>query len=403
MLPHFYYFNLFNFYSRTNYITYEPTKFILYSVNIFIAIIFIYFFCLLQFIQLLNLIWLKNEIIGFIFLLFFLKLVLAPFNFKIYDRQVLFTIINQNHLVYYKIDYISYINGENKIENYNCGEVNNQSPSIRFMYNNNSNKELLLIIESWGTIKNTISQNNYIDYIKDVFRNNKGLNQFYKITYGETCFHGNTSSAEGRELLNMNNEESYRAFLIKGAKPSYNIVKFKILNKYYTVAAFSGSKVYGSNWSNAEGFRRKLGFKSRFYFEELRRFKNINKENTYNAVNDEVMIDSLINLSTFYKKIFAYGLTINTHVPFKLDKNNVDLIDYKNFTNKFIKNFDNKLIANDQFYRISKIIQHTLNKISFRKNSFDKVLIIGDHASPELSSRYLLNQDRVPFLLIERK
>jgi hypothetical protein len=271
------------------------------------------------------------------------------------------------------------------------------------MYNNNLKKELLLIVESWGVLNNTISQQNYINYIEEAFKRNNKLYTQYNLTYGETCFNGNTAAAEGRELLNMNNEESYRAFLMNGVKPNFNIVNFKNHNKYYTVAAFSGSKVYGSNWSNAEGFRRKLGFKSRFYFEELQKNKNINKENTYNSVNDEVMIDSLINISTFYHKIFAYGLTINTHVPFKLNKENIELLDYRNFTNKFKKAFDDKLIANDQFYRISTIIKHTLNKISFHNNSFDKVLIIGDHASPELSSRYLLNQDKVPYLLIERK
>lgn len=400
MLPHVYFFNIFSFYSRTNYIIYDPLKFITYGLSVLIAAVFLYYSSLFQFNQLSKIIN-RKYLLLFIMVLFFIKLIIGSYNFS--NKEISITIINQNLFQLYLIDYETYKLGGNKIISYQCSDANNLSPTIRFMYNNRTNKELLLIIESWGILKNDSKQKLYINYINNLFFENVNLSKNYNISYSMTCFQGNTSAAEGRELLNMNNEESYRAFLLKNVKPQYNIVRYKNKNNYYTVAGLSASKYYGSSWSNVEGFRRKVGFKSRFFYEDFFTKKNKNKENNYISVNDEVMIDSLFNLSRFHKKIFAYGLTINTHVPFNLDKKNIDIKDYTNFNNKFVKTFDDKLVANDQFYRISTIIKHTFAKISSHKNSFDKVLIIGDHASPELSSHYLFNQNKVPYLLIERK
>lgn len=402
MLPHLYYFNLFSFYSRTNYISYEPLRFILYTFYIFFAAVCIYFINLFQFKQLCSLKQIKYEIFGLTIFLVFVKAILVSLNLNINNKRLSFTVINQNQLLHYKLDYISYINGENKIDNYQCAEVNNQSPTIRFMYKSNSKKELLLLIESWGILKNIESQKRCIEYLKQSFKYEKRQEEPFKITYGETCFHGNTSAAEGRELLNMNNEESYRAFLDKGIEPQYNIVKYKTMKKYYTIAGFSGSKVYGSSWSNVEGFRKKIGFLSRFYFEDLRSKNKINKENNYTAVNDEAMIDSLINESVLHQKIFAYGLTINTHVPFNLDKKTINLTDYRKYKSIFLRDFDWNSKASDQFFRIRSILANTFKKVVSKTNSFDKILIIGDHASPELSTRYLFNNEKVPYLLIER-
>lgn len=400
LLPHMYFFNFFSFYARTNYIFLEPIKFATYLIITILSIFTIYYYSLLQ-IKLINKTKKKTPILFYILIIIIIKIIISPevytFNFNGYDQKITATIINQNKLTYYKVDYSVFKAGGSAIKNYECASSSNISPTIQFMYNTKSNKELLLIIESWGKLNNTKEQTKLLKYIEAVFNKNTHLYHNFTINFGETCFNGNTSAAEGRELLNMNDEESYRAFLNKGIKPQFNIVDYKNKNNYYTQSAFSGSKEYGSNWGNAEGFRRKIGFNSTFYYEDLKKINSINHENNYRAVNDEAMIDSLFIESTLHQKIFAYGLTINTHAPFELDKSKIDTNDYSLFKEKF----NGEASATDQLYRIKMIIEYTFFKLAKTTNSFEEIIIIGDHSSPEFRST-IYNKEKVPFIFIKK-
>jgi len=397
LLPHLYYFNLFSFYTRLNYVFYDPLKFIYYLFLLAFGMYLLFLISKLQLIHLNNILQKKSYFLISLLIALSIKFILNPFEFTIKEKKIIVTVINQNKFLLFKKDYQEFKIGEYKIQNYQCIENKNLSPTIRFMYNSDSKKELLLIIESWGILKDNQLQKEFIRTISTSLNRNTAI----KYKYGETCFNGNTSSAEGRELLNMNNEESYRAFLDKGVLPQFNIVKFKNKHNYYTVAAFSGSKVYGSNWSNSEGFRRKLGFKSRFYFEELKNINNINHENNYRSVNDEIMIDSLFTESKIHDNIFAYGLTINTHKPFELDNSKINLKNYKEFKNKYSYFFKDSQKDLNQLYRIKEIIEHTLTKLDTSINSFEKIIIVGDHA-PANSNFNLYNKENVPFLIIKK-
>jgi hypothetical protein len=324
-----------------------------------------------------------------------IKLIIPPIvfdiNFRNSTQKIAVTIINQNKIIFYIKDYSDFIAGGTQIKKYICSSNQNISPTIKFMYNTKFKKELLLIIESWGKLNDKEDQLEFMKYFLGIIKQKNNFN----IQFGETCFNGNTSAAEGRELLNMNDEESYRGFLNKGLNSQFNIVNYKNRNNYFTISSFSGSKEYGSNWANAEGFRRKLNFKGTFYFEDFNNNKFTNHENDYKSVNDEIMIDSLFNVSYLHKNIFAYGLTINTHAPFKLEKSNINIVDYTLFKEKFKALGE----AIDQLYRIKMIIEYTLYKLD--ENSFEKILIIGDHAPPEFSSKTYSNE-KVPFILIEK-
>ena len=192
MLPHVYFFNLFSFYSRINYFIFNPLKFIEYGFIVLIAIVILYYFNLFQY-KLLSKINPRKYLIIFIVVLFFLKLILGSFNFS--NKQISITIINQNLYQLYFSDYKNYKLGGNKIISYQCSDVNNLSPTIKFMYNNSSKKELLLIIESWGILENDKNQKLYIDYINNLFFENVKLSENYNLSYSETCFNGNTSAA----------------------------------------------------------------------------------------------------------------------------------------------------------------------------------------------------------------
>ncbi len=400
MLPHFYYFNLFSFYSRVRYLFSTPVKFLIYFL---LLILVFYLISALQF-SILQSIY-KKRLLLLIFLFFMLitEMIFAPFIFHFNSKKIEVTFINQNRASEYCTDYKRFVNGREIISNYVCKSCNNISPSIKYLLNNTDNRELLIIVESWGELIDPTAQDTCACYIKSLFNSDAyTVNKNYQVTYGRTCFNGNTSSAEGRELLNINDEESYRAFLENDVSSKFNLVNYKNQNGFYTICGFSASKKYGSNWGNAEEFRKKLGFKSRFYFEELRLKNKINQENWYDAVDDEAMIDSLVNESKKCKRVFAYGLTINTHTPFKLDLNNSNLNYYNQIKSRFLYCFHNNLNAFNQFYRISEIINHTFNKLNTNNGLFDKIIIVGDHSNPEFGSRDLYNKKMVPYILIEK-
>ena len=337
--------------------------------------------------------------------------------------------IGNNNIAQIQKDYNKFSKGKTVITPYQCNTTEDEtsaslSPTIQYLQDTNANKDFLLLMESWGELTEPKEQEKLINHIRTLFKQHgPNLTKNYTVEFGRTCFHGNTSSAEGRELLNMNDEESYRAFLERNVAPPHNITQYKNQNGYHTIAGFTASKQYGSNMSNAEGFRRALGFKSRFYYEELNKHYKDNKENTYKAVFDENLIDSILNESKRYEKVFAYALTINTHTPFRFDvTNNIDGKYYYKVKRDLFKSFKENQQAYDQYYRIASIINHMFKRVAeanqtgdastttASRNStvtqakpFDRILIIGDHANPDFRTRGLYNMKTVPFLIIRRR
>lgn len=456
LVPQLFFFNMFNFYARMNYIFLSPGNFIIAFVYLLIVTVVITGIVWLQ----VKLMKSMGRFVGVV-PVFAGLLIICEFatpaitilskhaihdknivnnsneetsqqDSWIYWRKLIITYIGSNNIAQIQKDYAKFSKGKTSITPYACdtatdGISASLAPSMQYLYDTNAKKDFLVLMESWGELAEPREQEKLIHHIKTLFKQQgPKLTQNYTVEFGRTCFHGNTSSAEGREMLNMNDEESYRAFLEHGVKPTHNITEYKNQNGYHTIAGFTASKQYGSNSSNAEGFRRALGFKSRFYYEELSKHYPDNKENTYKAVFDENLIDSILNESQRYEKVFAYALTINTHTPFRFDvKNNIDGKYYYKVKRELFKSFKENQQAYDQFYRIASIINHTFKRLAeagptgdgtaptARRNStpqpgasaapFDRILIIGDHANPDFRTRGLYNMKTVPFLIIRRK
>lgn len=427
LVPQLFFFNMFNFYARMNYIFLSPGNFI---------IAFVYLLMVAALIT--GIVWLQVKLMKsmgrqvyvvpvFAGLLLIAEFVAPPAEFlsaRVW-RKLIISYIGNNNIAQIQKDYNKYAKGKKSITPYACdtasdGLTASMAPSMQYLYDTNAKKDFLVLMESWGELAEPREQEKLMNHIRNLFnRHGAALTSNYTLEMGRTCFHGNTSSAEGREMLNMNDEESYRAFLEHGVKPTHNITEYKNQHGYHTIAGFTAAKQYGSNSSNAEGFRRALGFKSRFYYEELSKHYPDNKENTYKAVFDENMIDSILNESKRYEKVFAYALTINTHTPFRLDvNNNIDGRFYYKVKGQLFKSFKENQQAFDQFYRIASIIDHTFKRLAESTPSqpatvsanattaatpFDRILIIGDHANPDFRTRGLYNMKTVPFLIIRRK
>lgn len=451
LVPQLFFFNMFNFYARMNYIFLSPGNFIIAFFYLLIAAAVIW-----------GIVWVQVKLMKsmrrqiyvvpvFAGLLLIAKLVAPPAEFLsaraipisnattgkskpnsaeaeskeplVPWRKLFITYIGNNNIEQIQKDYAKFSKGKTSITPYQCNTTDDETtasmaPTMQYLYDTNTKKDFLVLMESWGELAEPKEQEKLLRHIQDLFKKHgPALTQQYSLEMGRTCFHGNTSSAEGREMLNMNDEESYRAFLEQGVKPTHNITEYKNQNGYHTIAGFTAAKQYGSNSSNAEGFRRALGFKSRFYYEELSKHYPVNKENTYKAVFDENLIDSILNESKRYEKVFAYALTINTHTPFRLDvNNNIDGKFYYKVKRELFKSFKENQQAYDQFYRIASIIDHTFKRLAEGATTasanaaakttatpFDRILFIGDHANPDFRTRGLYNMKTVPFLVIRRK
>jgi hypothetical protein len=407
ILPHFYFFNIYSFIARFNYIWLKPREFSLFFFYLILALFLVFVKAKGQFNLVKNQLHYTFEFSVLIVLLFCFRFTLRLLIIPCFETGLYIHIrgINDNNVNLFVSDFSIYKMGADSIQPYSCEGKKELSPSIQYFHNQAVNKELLLIIESWGEVVNPENQAQCRQFLQHTLNDFKVLNAEFTTQFGRTCFHGNTSSAEARELLNLNNEESYRAFLEFSHPTPYNLGESKMKAGYHTIAAFPASKKYGSNYSNAEGFRKKLHFKSRFYFEELIQNKSakVNKENGYSSVFDEDMIDGLMNESRNYTKVFAYGLTINTHSPFNLDKSRVNLTDYQLAKKLLIKSFHGNETAFNQFYRIAMVIRHTINRLNKNPKLFDRVLLVGDHSYRDLRCVNLYDKNFVPYIVLSKK
>ena len=295
--------------------------------------------------------------------------------------------------------------------NYNYQTSSNEVPvnfyvsgdsTVTFKYfsaNNESSRQLVIILESWGFLEdfNYGEMTNYLQ---------KSLNPNYTLTFNTTSFTGSTTYGEMRELLNSYG--SYRYFIdnksdIKGKISS--IFDIKSVNKYNTIAchSYSGAMFYRKKWW------KNIGIKNVYFSEDIMS-ENINKsilnnETSFSSVNDEVSYDFISKKSLGNGKVFAYLLTVNTHLPFRYEYNNGTLEGFKLTNDKISKGLFSNYSRNvsHQQKRIFQQIAYFISKIN--TYSWDEVLIVGDHPPPfpDIIDRKLFSQKAVPYFFIKKQ
>ncbi|MDO9157672.1 MAG: hypothetical protein Q7U17_12400, partial [Sediminibacterium sp.] len=231
LVPQLFFFNMFNFYARMNYIFLSPGNFIIAFVYLLIAAAVIS-----------GIVWVQVKLLKsmrrqiYVVPLFALALIIAEFaaptaeflsaaaiptkdNTPVNDqlipwRKLYIDYIGNNNIVQIQKDYHKFSKGKTSITPYQCNIIEDEtsttlSPTIQYLQDTNANKDFLLLMESWGELAEPKEQEKLIKHIKTLFKlQGPNLTNNYTLEFGRTCFHGNTSSAEGRELLNMNDEES---------------------------------------------------------------------------------------------------------------------------------------------------------------------------------------------------
>ena len=292
---------------------------------------------------------------------------------------------------YYK-DMALYIKSYEPVSHFSDFEnIHGEKKSIAYHYllNDTSAHQLLIILESWGLLKDSSLRNQQIQSILDLQQ--KG----YQVKFDSSYFKGGTSQAEARELLNKKGE-AYYSIIQNGQLDIEGLPQHKNKQGYYTRALQSFSGVHSSgHW-----FRTVLGFNT------IKEYSNYttasssndnpnhqnnyyNHDNHYLAVNDEIVFEDGFQAASDHSKTFTYILTINTHLPFKSKPAS---------TGKF---------PTDQTESQYKRLQEQLDHIAYllHKYPLDKLVIVGDHPPPFLlkPERNLYQEKLVPALIITKK
>ena len=283
---------------------------------------------------------------------------------------------------YYK-DMKLYLKSYESISHFNEFKNSNGdtlSISYKYLLTDTSSHQVLIILESWGLLKDSSLRIQQIQSILDL--EHKG----YDIKFDSSYFSGGTSQAEARELLNKEGE-AYYSILQNGQLDIEGLTEHKNKEGYQTTALQSFSGFH----SSGQRFRKILGFNIIKDYSDFKspNLSNENYNNHYQAVNDETVFDYCFNNAFSHKKSFTYILTINTHLPFRSQKSKTDLF------------------PTDETESQYKRVQEQFKHLAYLLNKFrmDKVVIVGDHPPPFIykTERNLYLKDFVPAFIITSK
>jgi hypothetical protein len=283
---------------------------------------------------------------------------------------------------YYK-DMALYIKSYEPVSQFNdFKNINgvNKSISYHYLFEDSSEHQVLIILESWGLIKDSGLRNQQIQSILQLEQ--KG----YHVQFDSSYFFGGTSQAEARELINKEGE-AYYSILQNDELDIEGLPQHKNKTGYYTMALQSFSGFH----SSGQRFRTILGFNDIKDYSNFKTSPKINENNNnhYQAVNDETVFDYGFRSASAHPKTFTYILTINTHLPFVSEKAST----YKFPTDEAAKQYKR---LQEQFAHLSYLLQ---------KFPIDKLIIVGDHPPPFLikNVRNLYDDNMVPALIITHK
>ncbi|PJE48075.1 MAG: hypothetical protein CUR34_00920 [Sediminibacterium sp.] len=261
-----------------------------------------------------------------------------------------------------------------------------QSITFETFKNDSLSNQMLILVESFGLLKNRDDQQIIENNINETFKKNN-----WKIKWGKTPFEGSTTRAEIRELLNSNGDYRY---LIRNNDIN-SIFNIKHAQGYYTNAAhsYNGTMFERNIWWKNIGIKAPLFSES---FQQKNAYKlKLNTESPFISIQDETTFDFLQNESKKNTKNFAYLLTVNSHIPF-----NISDLKNKGRIKLLSNNFENLTELNGQLIRIINFLSHVANNLDSTK--FNKVLIVGDHMPPfnSKASRSLYDSKHVPYCII---
>jgi hypothetical protein len=249
---------------------------------------------------------------------------------------------------------------------------NSESITFKYLKNDTSDKQVLIVIESWGLDKDLRKRKKQLQKLLE-------LGSFgYQFQLDSSLFFGGTTSAEVRELYNKSGE-AYYSIVQNGYSDAISIPQLKYNKGYNTISLQSFSGYY----SNGYHFRKVAGFNQIKDFSFFKNQSALNFNNHYISVNDEAVFDYGFKLISTQKRAFLYILTINSHLPFHVEGKKSEL--------------------QSQSDRITEQFTQLANLL--KKYPVNKLVIVGDHPPPFFTRREIdqYSTKFVPAVIITHK
>jgi len=291
-------------------------------------------------------------------------------------------------------DYKTYQLGEEPVSKLADFKNIDKDSSIAYkqFYNSNSNREILIMMESWGIYKNdSLLQHQIEPFLK--LDSNK-----FKVIFEKSFFDGATLQAESRELLNKEGS-AYFSVINHDTCDIKSLVQHKSDQNFKTIAV----QPFMGNYSVGYRFKKLIGFqifKDYSFFHDTLGYQNV-YYNHYLSVKDEDVFSWIFNNANKNDKIFTYCLTINTHLPFHFNLIQENDTSFNNFKKRFIKYFPSHQTL-IRYYRLTQELSYLSELI--KKSNIDKIVIVGDHMPPFIfkEERSLFIPQYVPAIIVKK-
>ena len=313
---------------------------------------------------------------------------------KVIKREKIFSIVGKNISSPLLKEYFSFLHYYRKSDDKKLMHKRaDTSVTFKLLAKDSSKRQLLVLMESWGYINDPV--------VREAFQhvvNEKLKLKSFKHSWGQTRFVGSTTSAEMREMMNL--EGNYNFFIGNKSDqsdwPSIFDMKKKAGYDTYGFHAYTGKMFAREIWWKNVGLNH-IFFRDDVISSSFIDDDKLDRGTPFLSAKDEFLFDFMLKKTDSISHKFVYLLTVNSHLPFAGNFEQSDAgkkIGIASLPLSQEAKSQLSFILNQLFYFISKIDD----------NKWDDVLFVGDHIPPYLIARdrSFFSAKQVPYLFLSR-
>ena len=287
-----------------------------------------------------------------------------------------------------------YVKTFSEVGNSKVETLKDSSMGFRAFLKDSTGNQMLIVVESWGELKDTNLQKGLASWISKKFET-KG----YHVSTGTSRYYGSTTAAGLREMTNTKGAYSYYLNRRSITTPFKSIFDVKNLQGYETFGfhPFTGRMFSRSVWWKNLGIQN-IYFRDQYLFENIAKVNEINGEAHFPSVKDEKFFDYVLEKTKYTPKKFVYFLTVNSHLPYNtIGKDNSPTPQFD------ISKMAISDQAKHQLIHIKNLLEYFTQKMDAK--DWNKILIVGDHIPPFSTNtdRSFYVDGKVPYLLITKQ